>query len=218
MNQFVTRKNIIIAVLVGVGITTIILVIHFLTIYFSERAVTFTLSSNIKSIAITQENPSECDDNCDSLVKFSLTNSGELRLLDGEYYVIPTGDNLDTAAIPIIVSKETAAFEINPDYSQEYLASLLRSELATIQQVLTSSFPVIANRYLILDGSLYQQGNWYATALTPIGIDDSDVYYTVLHKVDGKWQVVARPSLYLAYADYPTIPTTILYDINTGNL
>lgn len=218
MNRFLTRKNLIMA---GVGIAVVTAIIaggSFLITYLSQRSVTFTFSSEVASIQISKEDLNECDGRCELDDTIRLEKSGQIRLTDGTYYVIPTGDMVDESSISIVVGKDTTTFTIQPDYSQDYLANLLASEITSIHNALLAAYPVVTQQYSVSGGLLYKRGEWYATTLYPLGSDASDVYYAILHKVDGKWLLAAQPSLYFSYAEHPSIPTTIISAVNSGSL
>lgn len=211
-HRWLTRKNII---LIGGGILVVaglIVGVTFLVQYLSQREVTFTLSSDVQSITITNDD-AECSTTCTE----QRSGSGKVRLTDGSYSVYPSGNStVSTDPIEIKVGKNSTAFTITPAYSAEHLAELLSSEATSIRNTLQTKYPNIFNNYSADIGELYQRGEWYTTSLSSLGTESADVYYVILHKVDGQWRIAAGPSLYFSYSIFKDIPQTILYKINSG--
>lgn len=213
--RFLTRKNIILAFVGIIILIGVILGIRWLIAYLSERVVTFTLSQNVTSIVVTNNDAAtSCSGSCPSLVNKTLSASGKLRLPDGQYSITPFGDNIVTDRIYITVSKDATSFSVDPYYSETYLSSLLESESAPLLASIVSAYPAILNQYNVGDGTLYRHGDWYISSLMPVGNGDSDVYSIILHKTNGAWSVATKPSLYYKYTDYPSIPKDILYQAN----
>ena len=147
----------------------------------------------------------------------ALPASGKLSLKTGKYSVVPGGTNISTKAIPLTVNETGAYLTVDPGYSQAYLNQLLQGEIGDIKAVITSTYPNAISDFSINTGSLYTYGDWYATTLVqnPPGPGASgDVYRTVLHKVQDKWQVAATPAIALSVKEYPHIPKPVLDSIN----
>lgn len=213
--RFLTRRNIILASVGAVVLVGAVLGGRWLIAYLSERVVTFTLSQNVTSIVVTNNDvATSCSGSCPSLVNKTLSTSGKLRLPDGQYSITPSGDNIVTDRIYITVSKDATSFSVDPYYSETHLSSLLASESAPLLAAIVSAYPTILSQYSIGGGTLYRHGDWYISSLMPVGSGDSDVYSIILHKTNGVWLVVTKPSLYYKYTEYPSIPKDILYQAN----
>ncbi len=219
MNRFLTRKNVVIA-LISLGVIIVSIVGYTLfREYVLKRTVTFTFSSNVKSIIVSNQDSSECEENCDvDLSEITLNSTGTVRLFDGVYYILPSGENIATDAIQIDVNKNSTSFTVRPDYSDTYLNELLDKDMSAIHRVITASYPAAAG-YSINRGNLYGNSEWYATSLLPTNIEAGgsvDVYYVILQKVNGTWKIAADPDLYFTYKKYPNIPREIINDVNQG--
>jgi hypothetical protein len=85
---------------------------------------------------------------------------------------------------------------------------------------LQASNPKISQLYVINAGSLYHHGEWYGTTLSYKGPDalSRDTLRTVLHKVNGAWEVAAPPKLVLSAKDYPDVPAKVLSAVNAIDL
>ena len=147
-----------------------------------------------------------------------LAKSGDVSLPKGEYTIVPSGDNINTDAIPFTVANTSVRVSVDPGYSRSYLDSLLSSEdIKTLTAVITAAYPSTIRSFTVNPGIFCGYGDWYVTTLTqqsPAPGELGDIYRTVLHKQDGAWKVAATPAIVLSAKDYPSIPKDVL---NTAN-
>src|SRR6266536_2761128 len=81
-------------------------------------------------------------------------NNETIRLQEGNYAAIASGDNYDRAAIYFSVNKSDATVTIDPSYSDTYLKNALSAELPAIKTALTKAYPSVAKSFDIADGKL----------------------------------------------------------------
>lgn len=212
MNRKYTTRLIIIGIivlgLIGAG---------FAYQYFSSfRKVTFTVKQTGLSADIYRRDPNTEESNND--VKMGTVKNGEtLSLRPDKYYAVPTDTKYDNAQISFTVADKDMSVDINPGFSSNYLASILAAELPAINSVIAAKYTSILPDYTVNSGKLYLDGSWYGTTITqksPGPGQLGDVYRTVLHKVNGKWQFAATPALVLTAPDHTDIPNDILVDLN----
>ena len=99
----------------------------------------------------------------------------------------------------------------------EKLASILIDEQASIDQVIATNYPQIAELYTVNPGKLYHDGQWFGTTLTYKGTDDlsRDTLRILMQKKNGTWTIrTSPPSIILRAADYPDAPKSIIQDLN----
>lgn len=169
--------------------------------------ISFTLSDDVSSITITDEERNEVA---------QLDNSTEISLSEGRYFIIPTGERIDNSAIDLFVSEEKSVV-IDPDFSVTYYQSLLEEKLEELHTIITTSFARNIQQYTIDDGLFYEKAEYYATILR-YQVDDTrqekDNYRIVLRKDQNEWVVAAGPEIILTSHKYPEVPTHILLDMN----
>jgi hypothetical protein len=147
----------------------------------------------------------------------TLDKTGELRLQNGRYVIMPEGEKYDRSSIKFEVKNADQTIDINPGYSASHLDSLLNIELPALHSVLTSMYPRVITGFTLDRGRLYDEGQWYATTLTQKTMtpdEEGDIYRTVLKKENGIWNIKAKPDLLLSTKAYPNIPKAILSNIN----
>lgn len=185
--------------------------------YFSSfRKVTFTVKQSGLSADIYQRNPNS--EESDSDTKMGTIKDGEvLSLRPAKYYAVPTDTKYDNAQISFTVADKDTSVTVNPGFSSNYLASILAAELPAINSVINTKYASVLTGFTVNSGKLYLDGSWYGTTITqksPGPGQLGDVYRTVLHKVNGTWQVAAAPALVLTAPDHTDIPNDILVDLN----
>ncbi len=175
----------------------------------SFHKITFSLANDVTSATIYRSNKQK--------IKDITTKDTTAFLKNGSYYLIPKGTNISQDAINFSVKKGSKTIAVNPSYSKEYLADLLKKEEAPIETALTTKYPSVLAEYTLKQGNLYQHGDWFGGLLAPV-VDDArdqkDPYRVVLHKQNGTWQVVRRPEYILTSAQYTNVPIGILRAIN----
>jgi type II secretory pathway pseudopilin PulG len=180
--------------------------------YRASRNVSFVLSENVESISVLggRAEGSRAE-------VATLKASGDVRLKDGNYVVIPAGRDISQDPISVLVNQDSTTIYVNPGYSNIYLAEKLKGELDSAHAVINSNYPTIADGYRINPGRLYGDGSWYGTSIVPAVISartGTDFYVLLLRKSGSLWKVVVPPQLVIRYADYPDVPKNIIDDLN----
>lgn len=194
-------------IIIGVSLT-IALLVYGITYALSLRKVTITLEGRTESVTIHDEGDRE--------LKY-LSESGSLRLQEGDYYAMPSGEGLTTDKIGFTVTDQGAAITIDPPLTKEFLEDALAGEESAIEAAIASKYPDLYPLYTIESGTLYHHGEWYGGLLAPKVSDRRDrrdPYRIVLHKKDGNWEVVRRPEYVLTSSRYGEVPIDILRHIN----
>ncbi len=180
------------------------------TYLLSFRSVTFTFKKPELTATIYKS------DDVDKKNKLAeVKNNDTIRLQEGNYAAIPTGDNFDRAPVYFSVNKSDATVSVDAGYSASYLSSHLAGELPAIKTALTKAFPFVATSFDMADGKLYKEGEWYATTLTQHPEDprdEGDIYDVIMLKKDDIWTVVGKPSLVLTTAEFKDVPVDIIKD------
>ena len=174
----------------------------------SLRTVTFSLE-NTSSITVYNSKDKEMA---------SLSSNGDIKLQDGKYYVIPSGEGVATDKINFTVEGEDKTISINPPLTRDHLEKMLEKELPTIKVVISKKYGSLVDDYTLDNGSLYHHGEWFG-GLLKLKVNDlrnlTDSYRIVLHKEDGEWTVIHRPEYILTSSRYSEVPVDILKDINS---
>lgn len=120
-----------------------------------------------------------------------LSATGSIRIKPGDYYVVPSGDNIDRSAISIQINVEYRRKRIFP----VIFTSNFSNQTAVINQIITDRYKNIISNYSIDNGLFLHYGDWYVTSLynEPTVESGSDTYGIILHKVNDKWQIAATP-------------------------
>lgn len=110
-----------------------------------------------------------------------------------------------------IPNERSVTIEIKPDYSEEKYKTLLDENIDSIKQVLLEKYPK-ADEYSMDAGKMTEYGEYYCTKLIYKGTysNDSDDLRVVFQQKEGKWQVVAEPSIILTQKNNPDVPFKIL--------
>ena len=175
----------------------------------SLRKVSFILENNTESITVYNSDKK-------SIKEFS--SNGHMLVQKGDYYLIPSGDNLSSDAINFSVSKEDKTVVVNPSFTDEYLDKKLQEEMGVIESAIASKYPSVYDDYTLAQGKLYKQGNWFGGLLKPKVSDirdERDPYRVVLQKKDDGWHVIRRPEYVLTSSRYEEVPTDVLRAINS---
>lgn len=203
------RKLIIIVVIVAIVLAIAASVAIYL---LSFRSVTFNFKKDNLSISVYRA------DDTDRKSKVAETKqTTTVRLQEGKYVAIPSGDNYSPAPISFSVDKSDSTVTISPAYSSEHLNALLSEELPAINSVLQTSFGTTLTDFEIARGKLYLEGQWYATTFThkmEDPADQGDIYRTILLKKDNQWTIVGKPKLVATQSDFPSVPLVVLQDVN----
>lgn len=155
--------------------------------------------------------------NSDEQEVATLDDDGELRLQTGEYTYTPRGERYSTDPVSFSVDNNKE-ITVNPSYSAKYREDILRTENTKIVGVINATYSDVMGNFIINTGTIYQQGDWYATTLdqNPLpGGQQGDTYRVVLQKKDNLWHIVAGPEIVLSAQEYTDVPVDILRDINS---
>lgn len=148
----------------------------------------------------------------------SATGSIKLSLQNGDYCAKPNDPNYDQTPVCFEVSGKDVSVVVNPNYSSNYLKSLLPVEINAINSIITKTYSAVIDNFNLKTGSLFGHGEWYGGTLTQktqYASDQGDVYRVLLKKTTaGTWVVVAYPQIVLSKYDYPTVPYNILDSVN----
>lgn len=173
----------------------------------SLRTVTFSLE-NVSSVAVFDSKDKEVA---------SLSSDGDIRLQEGKYYVIPSGEGIDTSRVNFTVGEEDRTVSINPPLTEERLEELLEEEMPAIEAAISDKYDSLIDGYTLDNGSLYRHGEWFGGLLKPKVSDPrqrKDPYRIVLHKEDSEWKVIRRPEYVLTSSRYSEVPVEVLRQIN----
>ncbi len=195
---FLTIIALLILLFAGLGV-------HYL---LSLRKVTLNLDEQTDEVTVYTSR--------DKVVK-QLSSDGRLLLKEGEYYVIPTGANIAPDKISFSVTNQDMTIDIQPAYTKDFLANLLKNEVSAIEAAIVKKYPSALKDYTLAQGSLYARGEWYGALLKPKIRDireQKDPYRIILHKNDGMWEVVRRPEYSLSSSRYSEVPIDILRKVN----
>ena len=122
-----------------------------------------------------------------------------------------TGNGDYASGSESIPNERSVTIEIKPDYSEEKYKTLLDENIDSIKQVLLEKYPK-ADEYSMDAGKMTEYGEYYCTKLIYKGTysNDSDDLRVVFQQKEGKWQVVAEPSIILTQKNNPDVPFKIL--------
>lgn len=154
----------------------------------------------------------------DKKIITTISDKMTVQLEDG-YYCVSTNDvNYASDSSCFTVYKKDTTFVYNPEYSSDYLTSLLKKEINSINTVINTSYSSIISDYVVCEGSLYGLGDIYGTVLykKPARQNDSiDIYKVILHKNNSVWTIVNRPVIVLDSVSFSDIPLSVLKAVNT---
>jgi hypothetical protein len=97
------------------------------------------------------------------------------------------------------------------------LATQLKTDQPTITGVLIANYPKVGTDYLINQGQLFNQGEWYGTTLTYKGTDsmNRDTLRVLMQKRQGVWILrTSPPQPLLSTVEFPDVPKSVLQTIN----
>lgn len=210
------KRNITIFIIAGIVTAALIAAGLAYKYYSSFQKVTIITKQQDLTADVYERNPNSDSSNSDTKVG-TVHGTKVFSLQPGKYYAIPEGTTYDTSQISFTVDTKDITVTLNPGFSQNYLAAKLAEELPAIQAVITSKYAPILSDYTINKGKLYLDGTWYGTTLvqnSPAPGELGDTYRTVLHKVNGTWQIAAIPELVISAPEHTDIPFSVLSDLN----
>jgi hypothetical protein len=143
----------------------------------------------------------------------TISNNTTLTLANGNYIAKPSGKNIDPSEIKFSVNGKDTSVTINPSFSSEYFNGLIKTEIEAINNIIVKRYPQLISKYIVHEGELQQQGEWYVTALThkaSTNNNPKDVYKIILRKMNGVWDVVNSPQIVPTLYNMPGVPTNII--------
>lgn len=153
-----------------------------------------------------------------------VTYNGQVVKIPAGSYVLrySAEKNYQSGVLPVTIDESKESIVIKPDYSVDYMNSLLSRERSAIITALSTEYPRIT-LYSVQPGKLYENGSWYGTTLFYAGPDsvNNDTLRVVLRHESGAWKVKTVPAISLSRYMYPNIPSEVLRDVNampTANL
>lgn len=149
----------------------------------------------------------------------TLSKTGQtVRLKKGDYYVAWKGSSGFTDGNKkVSLSNKKEVLDINPGWSEKKLNDLVDAQLIDINSAINARFPDTISLYIINKGTMYRNGEWYATTLQYNGPDrySADTLKVILKNDNGTWKVITNvPDLAFNKSDYGQIPSDVLDDVN----
>lgn len=147
----------------------------------------------------------------------TLSKSTAISLGKGNYCARPVDDKYSDKPECVIVDNKDAVLNISPDYSTDYLSTLLETEFVNIHAIIIAKYSPLIDNYSLAKGQLFKKGDWYGTTLSEVTGPSrlGDNYRIILKKINGIWTVAAKPQLVFSRYDYKDIPIEILSAVNT---
>lgn len=199
------KKKIIISILILIALICGGLLLKY---FLSFKNVTINLSDDTSSLTIFNSNNIEIH---------NIKDSQTIKIQTGNYIFIPEGEKISSDAITVVITKHET-INIDPDYSNIYLESILETEKTKIQKLFNDKYPNIITNYTIKNYQLFKKGEWFGGILVKNNSsfnNKKDTFRFVAKKTDGVWEIINYPDLILTAKDYPDVPLDILNEINS---
>ena len=148
---------------------------------------------------------------------YTFTKSGSYGLRKGDYTYSakPADQKYADVNGNVSLTKESAKINIEyKNYNDKKLQEMLVSELPAITSSMKQKYPSQMNSYEIKYGKLYITGDWFGGKLVNSKDSEADKLQVVLHKNNGKWELVTVPNISLSKDVYPDIPASVLEELN----
>ncbi len=207
------RSLLLLAAAIIVLVTLAVVGIHLWQTYVIDKKVTLAAASgtNITLGKIRGTNNNSVT--MGAILAHTSTNK-QVRLAPGSYAVTFGGADYQDQTEAIAVSSTMTIATPNLSYSTAKLQDLLAQQAADIHPVVTGIASL--SGYTIAYEKLYVRGEWYAAKLTPVDTSTQDTLRVILHKENGRWQVAASPGIVFYSGDYPSIPVSVIRDIDNS--
>lgn len=197
-------------ILIAITVLSAILLSAWLAKYFllDQSDINIKLSENVSSVDIYRQGSDDPET--------TLSSSGKIRLLNGNYFAIPKGDIVSDAKINFAVPSKSS-ISLDPDFSQSHLSSLLAEVTPAINAALSRSFTPTIDNYSVEALSLYGKGDWAGGLLVHKSStinDEKDMYRFVARYRDEEWSIIGLPQLLLSKPGYESVPTSVVNSIN----
>ena len=148
------------------------------------------------------------------------TETYTANLQFGDYIYKVTGGLSDGYIGNISIDNSSKTIDLDPDYSETYLSSLLSQEKNQILNILNTTYPKIINDYEINYMTLYKKGEWCGAIVSKKinSADITDKYRVIFNKVNGNWKMVHYPEIIATKTNFTNVPADILDKVNNLSL
>ncbi len=147
----------------------------------------------------------------------TITSNVPFSITKGVYIIKASGMNIDASPMSITVGDTPITKTFTVSYSTDYLSQLLDKNQTALTSLIFSKYPSVPSTYTLQEGRLFDQGEWYGTALVYKGsdTDNRDTLHLIAHLVNDQWSLATEPDITLNKIDYPNIPEDVLRQTNT---
>lgn len=139
-----------------------------------------------------------------------------IRLKPGTYAILFSGNGYEDIPKDVTIDSNITIKTPAMQYTQDKLNTILGSERDAIRARLFAGTNLVG--YTPDQEKLYDMGEWYSAQLMPDNINTQDKLVVIMHKENGEWKVVAKPSLIFFTLDYPNIPTDVIRTVNNQSV
>lgn len=201
------KKYIIISIAIFSTLITSMVVFQYLT---SFKDISFVIKQSGIEVDIYKKTDSK------TIIK-KLTSDSKISLQKGDYYYTVKAPMFDSTQYQFSVADINNNINVDPNYSDSYLASILLDEKPAIDNLIQTTYPTSINNYSFITEQLFQKGEWYGAVLrnsvyTQGGV--SDPYRIILHKVNNVWTIIHYPEIVVTTSNNPNVPVDILNLVN----
>lgn len=194
-----------------VGVLLLLVALPFVVSYLlSFHTVTLSVSGAPSARLYKLQNKKE------EQVMQSINSATTLRLQNGTYCAKPTAENYQDTPVCFTVENKDLAASLDFSFTQLYLDELLKDQQASINKLIKDTYKEVIDGFVLKDGMLLGQGDWYGTTLTKKVArgDQGDVYRVLLKKSGDAWSIVTYPQIVLSKFNYPDVPYSVLDTTN----
>lgn len=176
-------------ILITASILIVILGLYGLINYYSNTYKLIVSFKNVNEVSVYSET-----DGKNNKIKTILESSKGIRLKKGIYIIKYSGSpDYSSGSLEVNVDNEKSV-TVDPSYSKEKLADLLKDQSSQINNLLKTQIPKI-DLYIVQPGELYMFGDWYGAVLTYNGDDafNADTLRVVMKKENNTWKLMTNP-------------------------
>ena len=144
--------------------------------------------------------------------------SQNLTVKNGYYCYVVDGEKYSDEETCFSVYNANKEVTITPDYSSEYLSTILLAERDSINTTIQRQYSTKLNSYENEAGKLVGDGSWYIGILQERIVNPGelfDTYVYILKKTNTTWAVAVKPSLVISSVEFNTIPKDVVNEANT---
>ena len=199
---------------------TILIILSLLTIgilcysfYLSSlHKISFETKGSFSTIDIYKRHSSE------KISTINLQKKEVLSLPNDNYYAVLPDSAYNQTPVYFTVDNKDLTVSINPDYSDEHLETLLKTEQSAIYNVIDKYLNSENTQdYIIKKGALFEKGDWFGGVLVNKKADNNnpkDTYRVILKKDNESWSMATTPMIIFSSAALPDIPIEVLRKVN----